>query len=90
MPNHIHLLWNIKNQNGKESVAGSFAKYTAHQFKRMLTHTGEIQSYKSDKHDRQYQFWKRDPLAIPISSEQILLSKLSGYDEFNMLTHYKE
>ena len=42
----------------------------------MLVHTCELQLYKSDKNDRQYQFWKRDPLAIPISSEQILLSKL--------------
>jgi len=76
MPNHIHLLWSIKKQNGKESVAGSFTKYTAHEFKKMLVHTCELQLYKSDKNDRQYQFWKRDPLAIPISSEQILLSKL--------------
>ena len=26
MPNHIHLLWYIHRNNGKESAAGSFAK----------------------------------------------------------------
>ena len=31
MPNHIHLLWNILQPNGKESPAGSFTKYTGHQ-----------------------------------------------------------
>jgi REP element-mobilizing transposase RayT len=76
MPNHIHLLWYIKEQNGKESVAGSFAKYTAHEFKKYLAGSGELQLYKSHKEDRQYQFWKRDPLAIAISTEAIFLSKL--------------
>jgi putative transposase len=77
MPNHIHLLWYIKAQNGKESVAGSFAKYTAHQFKTLLRKQGQLELYVSDKEDRSYQFWKRDPLAIAISSEPILESKLS-------------
>jgi hypothetical protein len=34
--------------------------------------------YISDKDDRAFQFWKRDPLAIPISTEKIFISKL-GY-----------
>jgi putative transposase len=76
MPNHIHLLWYIHNLNGKESVAGSFAKYTAHAFKKYLRSKGGLSQYTSDKSDRQYQFWKRDPLAVPISTEEILLSKL--------------
>jgi len=32
MPNHIHLLWRIREMNGKETTRGSFLKYTAHQF----------------------------------------------------------
>ena len=79
MPNHIHLLWNILKQNGKESTAGSFAKFTAHQFKKYLsaTNTALLRLYHSEKDDRQYQFWKRDPLAIPISTENIMTSKLN-------------
>ncbi len=76
MPNHIHLLWYNKEQNGKESVAGSFSKFTAHQFKKYLSKNGKLQTYASEKQDRQYQFWKRDPLAIPISTVKILISKL--------------
>ncbi len=34
MPNHIHLIWRIKELNGKETAQGSFLKYTAHKFKR--------------------------------------------------------
>jgi len=78
MPNHIHLLWNILKTNGKESPAGSFAKFTAHHFKKYLLSTNPslLATYRSDKKDRQYQFWKRDPLAIPMSTEDILISKL--------------
>jgi REP element-mobilizing transposase RayT len=73
MPNHIHLLWNFLQKYGMESPAVSFTKYTAHQFKKYLTVTNIelLQHYKSDKKDRSFQFWKRDPLAIPIDSEKI-------------------
>jgi putative transposase len=77
MPNHIHLLWNILQRNGKESPAGSFAKHTAHQFKKYLAaRRNALDSYRSEKKDRQYQFWKRDPLAIPVSTQYILINKL--------------
>jgi REP element-mobilizing transposase RayT len=36
MPNHIHLIWRIKELNGKETPQGSFLKHTAHEFKKML------------------------------------------------------
>jgi putative transposase len=84
MPNHIHLLWNILAQNGKESAAGSFTKYTAHAFKKYLQkHNPTIlQEYQSDKRDRDFQFWKRDPLAIPISTNKIFYQKLD-YVHYN-------
>ena len=78
MPNHIHLLWNMIKLNGKESPAGSFAKYTAHMFKKLLAQNdvNYLESFCSDKADRKYQFWKRDPLAIQITNEKNLLQKL--------------
>ncbi len=75
MPNHIHLIWTHLALNGKETVAGSFTKYTAHQFKKMITKQ-ELLQYCSDKQDRCYQFWKRDPLAIHLSSIKIIEQKL--------------
>jgi REP element-mobilizing transposase RayT len=78
MPNHIHLIWNILQQNGKESPAGSFAKFTAHEFKKYLTIKSPnlLLQYQSNKEDRKFQFWKRDPLAIPLSTEAIFIQKL--------------
>ena len=78
MPNHIHMIWNMLELNGKESPAGSFAKHTAHAFKKYLKNSNpsELIKYVSQKVDRQYHFWKRDPLAIPLTSEKAFLQKL--------------
>ena len=79
MPNHIHLLWQMLEMNGKETPAGSFAKFTAHEFKKSLLKSNptELASYKVFERDRLYRFWKRDPLAITMSTEQIFLQKLN-------------
>lgn len=79
MPNHIHLLWQILEMNGKESPAGSFAKFTAHQFKKSLSISddNELEKYKVLKTDRSYNFWKRDPLAIAMTSEAAFLQRLN-------------
>lgn len=78
MPNHIHLIWTHLSLNGKESPAGSFAKYTAHKIKKYLqtNNPHQLANYLSVKNDRKYQFWKRDPLAIPLSTIKILEQKL--------------
>ena len=78
MPNHIHLIWNILKNNGKESPTASFTKFTAHQFRTYLlkNNPNKLKNFRSDKMDRTYQFWKRDPLAIPLSSDDILIQKL--------------
>ncbi|MCC7380095.1 MAG: transposase [Chitinophagaceae bacterium] len=120
MPNHIHLLWMMNKLRGNEMPSASFTKFTAHQFKNHLFHSGNLEIYQSCKQDRKYQFWKRDPLAILISTEKIFWSKLDyihnnptkekwglcsipedyrwssakfyrdGFDEFSIVTHYKD
>ncbi len=84
MPNHFHVIWSMLNLNGKESPAGSFAKFTAHEFKKYLYQhdNDKLKNYESIKRDRKYQFWKRDPLAISLSSEKTFLQKL-GYTHYN-------
>jgi putative transposase len=81
MPNHIHIIWELKSMNGKELPDTSFTKFTAHQFKRelQLNHPKilNLACFISDKKDRAYQFWQRDPLAIRIFSREMMLQKLA-------------
>ncbi len=62
MPNHIHLIWRIKELNGKETAQGSFLKHTAHEFKKILKKKREqsLSVYKVDAANKQYEFWQRD------------------------------
>jgi REP element-mobilizing transposase RayT len=79
MPNHIHLIWRVNEPNGKESPQGSFLKYTAHTFKKMLRAEGEgkLVAYKVDAENKNYEFWQRDSLAIPLFTREVAMQKLT-------------
>jgi putative transposase len=84
MPNHIHLIWRINENNGKETAQGSFLKFTAHEFKKMLTNDGGgvIEDYAVEAHNKRYEFWQRDSLAIPLYTREVAYQKLD-YVHYN-------
>ena len=73
MPNHIHLIWRNNEPNGKELPQGSLLKYMAHIFKEMLKAEGgrKLAAYKVDADNKQYKFWQRDSLAIPLFTKKV-------------------
>jgi REP element-mobilizing transposase RayT len=78
MPNHIHLIWRIKELNGKETLQGSFLKYTAHEFKKMLQKEvgKKLASYAIDAHNKKHEFWQRDSLAVHLYTKEVAFQKL--------------
>ena len=76
MPNHIHLIWQLNRQNGKETAKGSFMKFTAHEFKKYLHLEGGLESYKVNASNKSYEFWQRDSLGIEIWSREVARQKL--------------
>jgi REP element-mobilizing transposase RayT len=78
MPNHLHLIWRVNEPNGKESPQGSFLKYTAHMFKKMLKQEGigNLSPYKVEAENKKFEFWQRDSLAIPLFTREVALQKL--------------
>ena len=86
MPNHIHLIWQTNALNGKETAQGSLLKFTAHTFKKMLKDDLiELPKYEVDAHNKKYEFWQRDSLAIPLYTRHVMLQKLD-YIHLNPLT----
>lgn len=78
MPNHIHLIWRILENNGKETPQGSFLKYTAHEFKKRLVNDGfSLAHYKVEAINKDYEFWQRDSLAIPLYTRNVAYQKLN-------------
>jgi len=76
MPNHIHVIWRTNELNGKESAQGSFLKYTAHEFKKLLIRDNCLSSYTTSAVNKNYEFWQRDPLAIHLYSPEVAYQKM--------------
>lgn len=79
MPNHLHLLWEMIDHNGKEMPYASFNKFTSHQFLDTLRkeRPEEVIHYKeNDDSERKHRFWQRDALAIRMDSKKKAEQKL--------------
>ena len=91
MPNHIHLIWRIKALNGKESAQGSFLKYTAHEFRKLLCTEDPIQleAYKVAAANKSHEFWQRDSLAVHLYNQQIAFQKLDYIHNNPLAEHWQ-
>ena len=55
MPNHIHLIWQQQNLNGKETPKGSFLKHTAHLFLKELKTNGSLKYYEVNQANKKHE-----------------------------------
>lgn len=78
MPNHLHVLWEMVQKNGKEMPYASFNKATAHLIVKDLkaNHPNVLPYFKVVDHEREYRIWQRDPLAVLMDSKDKFLQKL--------------
>ena len=90
MPNHIHLIWRVKEANGKESPQGSLLKYTAHMFRRLLRKEGaeRLLPYRVDAANKKHEFWQRDSLAIPLFTRKVAEQKLAYLHNNPLAEHW--
>ncbi len=91
MPNHLHLIWRINEDNGKETTQGSFLKYTAHEFRKRLLLKGKnrLSKYAVEAINKSHEFWQRDSLAIHLYTKNVAYQKLN-YIHLNPLSkHWK-
>lgn len=89
MPSHIHLIWKTNELNGRETAQGSFLKYTAHEFEKMLRDEGKLASYKVNDSNKEYEFWQRDSLAIHLYSREVALQKLKYIHNNPLAQHWQ-
>ncbi len=84
MSNQIHLIWQPMFGFTPTDIQSSFMKYTAQQLKRSLTKNNieALATFKVNKYDREYQFWKREPPGIEMISHAVFEQKLN-YIHYN-------
>jgi putative transposase len=78
MPNHLHLLWEMLEKNGKEMPHASFNKWTASQFLQDIrkNHPKVILYFEEQSEERNHRFWQTDPKAILMDSGKKFEQKL--------------
>jgi putative transposase len=78
MPNHIHVVWELLDLNGKEMPHASFMKYTSHRFQKDLRdfHPNVLEVFKVNTDTRIYHFWQRDSLPIHLYTPKVIHQKL--------------
>jgi len=78
MPNHIHIIWEFLDMNGKELPHTSFFKYTSHVIQKDLkkNHPVILERFRVNSESRNYQFWQRDSLSIELKSLVVIYQKL--------------
>ncbi len=78
MDNHIHLIWQMQWDSDPEAVQRDFLKYTAQRIKKDLQkkHPEVLAHFKVEAKDREYQFWKRNPLSVELRNHTVFRQKL--------------
>jgi putative transposase len=86
MPNHLHLLWELLEKNGKEMPHASFNKWTSSNFLSDLrqNHQQVLPFFEERTSERNYRFWQRDPLAVLMDTREKMEQKLD-YTHLNPL-----
>ena len=78
MPNHLHLIWQLRAGRKREDVQRDFLKQTAQEIKKdmQINYPSELSVYLVNAKDRKYQFWERNALSVEIWSEKVFFQKL--------------
>jgi REP element-mobilizing transposase RayT len=78
MPNHIHLIWQIQDGFKRDKIQLRFLRFTAQQmkFKLLQTDKSNLEQYRVNAKDREYQFWERNALSVDLWSPNVFMQKL--------------
>ena len=62
MPNHLHIIWQMRAGIKRDHLQRDFLKHTAQEIKadRMKNHSPELKEYLVNAKDRTYQMWERN------------------------------
>lgn len=71
-------VWQMQWDSDPHAVQRDFLKYTAQRIKKDLqkNHPTVLAQFKVDAKDREYQFWKRNPLSVELRNHPVFRQKL--------------
>jgi putative transposase len=77
MPNHIHLIWQIREPHILPYIQRDFLKFTSQQIIKILRKNNPelLEQLKVNAADRKYQVWEKNPLSVELVSEKVIQQK---------------
>lgn len=89
MPNHMHIMWEMLDMNGKEKPHASFNKWTSSQFLKALRIQNPelLPQFVERTTERNHRFWQRNALAVLMDSKAKVEQKLN-YMHLNPLQEH--
>ena len=78
MINHIHIILQIKDGYERDAIQRNFLKYISQTIKRDLekNHPKVLERFFVGAKDREYQFWKRNPLSVDLWTKEVFIQKM--------------
>jgi REP element-mobilizing transposase RayT len=78
MNNHFHLIWQMVNENKRDSVQRDFLKFTGQQIlmKLKVEKPDLYEALRVNAKDRTYQVWQRNSLGIPLWTPEVFWQKI--------------
>jgi REP element-mobilizing transposase RayT len=78
MNNHIHVIWHLHHPHKRDEVQRDMLKFTAQTIIRELRNEPEVlQQYYVGARDRKHQVWERNPLTVPLWTEDVVKQKVA-------------
>jgi putative transposase len=79
MPNHIHLIWFILDEDPNNNIQRDFLKFSSQKILADLKKNDPrmLKRFLVNASDRTYQVWERNPLSIELYSHDVMLQKLN-------------
>jgi putative transposase len=79
MPNHFHVVWGMRYPDILAYTQQRMLKFIAQTIRYDLRdhHPEVLECFRTERKDRQYQFFKDRPLSIPIYTDKVALQKIN-------------
>ena len=91
MPNHIHIIWRIRAGYLLTNIQRDFLKYTAQMIRFDLeqNHKKVLSYFKSERKDRQYQFWQDRSYSNVLHNRKVIEQKIAYIHNNPISKHWK-
>ncbi len=91
MRDHMHLVWEIKDDEILSEIRSKFKSYTGRNIVKMLGNVDQeyLENFQSERQDRKHKFWKIGKYSYHLKHRDIVLQKIRYIHQNPLVGDYK-